>query len=93
MKVITAEEALKEHKALKSYWSLESRLTQKIMIALLSKIELMAQGYRPKEKRKPSTYNLWITKKAREGLSLNEAAKQWTALKGKTFWGKTRVRK
>ena len=37
--MISAKEAKKEHKKLKSCWSQESRLTQKILIGILQKLE------------------------------------------------------
>ena len=81
MKTINSKQAKKEHNALKSHWSDESHLSQKIMIAILEKLEnIEAQS---KRHRKPSKYNLFVQEQTKKGLTMQEA----TELYRKKFKG------
>ncbi|HEU04048.1 MAG TPA: hypothetical protein ENH95_02875 [Nitrosopumilus sp.] len=72
--MINSKEAKREHRKLKSYWSSESRLTQKVIIALLEKLELMTKKNKPK---KPSKWNKLVGKYLKEGKTIQEAAVEW----------------
>jgi len=68
--MITSEKAEKEHKKLKSLWSNESCLTQKILISILKELEILNTK---KVKREPSKYNLHVAKEIGKGKTFQEA--------------------
>jgi len=69
----SARQALKESRALKSIWSNESRLTQRILIYVA---ELLEQQTKPK-KRRVSNWQRFAANAVREGKTLSQAAAEW----------------
>ena len=70
----TAAQALRESKHLKSYWSAESRLTQRILIYVA---ELLERQARPKKRRPSSEWQLYAARAVKDGKTLRQAADAW----------------
>jgi hypothetical protein len=70
----SAEQALRESKNLKSFWSHESRLSQRILIYIASLLERQA---RPKKRRIVSKWQQFAAKAVKEGKTLRQAADEW----------------
>ncbi len=72
----------KKHKDLKSSWSGESRLTQRIMITMLEELETLNEKIEQKNskikiKRKPSEWSLFAGQYLKEGKTMQDASKAW----------------
>ena len=82
---ITSKEAKREHNALPSCWSKESRLSQKVLISILEHLEeqseLLSQLVKvvkqSKIKRRITPYMRFFGKMAKQGKSASEIAKLW----------------
>lgn len=72
-KIIKAEQAESRRKHLTSYWSAETQLSQKILIACLHHLERLS----PKRKQKPNRYALFFGRMARQGFTAKQIAKMW----------------
>ena len=70
-----AKQALKESKALKSIWSEETLLTQRVLIYIAELLEQIAK--KKKKKRKPNEWNLYAAKAMHEGKTMKQAAKEY----------------
>ena len=70
----SAKQALKESKALKSVWSAESWLTQRVLIYIAG---LLEQNQKPKQRRKPSKWQQHVAAYLRAGKTINQAADDW----------------
>lgn len=72
----SAEQALRESKRLKSIWSYESRLTQRILIYVAALLERQA---RPTKRRIVSRWQQFAAKAVKDGKTLKQAAAEWKA--------------
>jgi hypothetical protein len=85
-----AERAIIEQKKLKSHWSEESQLTQKVTISILENLEQLngliyqmasdikyLRTHLKTKKREPSEYNLHVAKEIASGKTLGEAIESW----------------
>jgi len=80
--MILSKIAIREHRALKSRWSDESRLSQQVLIAVLWRLEqqneLLTKLIRQKKTKKPLTkYQRFFGKQIKKGLTAKETAKLW----------------
>lgn len=71
--ITSARQAMKESKALKTIWSKETLLTQRILIYIAELLE--AKQRRPK--RKPSAWQKHVAKALRAGKTIKQAAAEW----------------
>ena len=82
---ISSREAIGKHNALGSYWSDESKLTQRIIISLLANLEDISntlkriENIKPKEKRKLSAWQEFIKIGMKEGKSIKQLSEEWKA--------------
>jgi hypothetical protein len=74
----SAEQALRESKRLKSYWSVESRLTQRILIYVA---ELLERQARPKRRNVATRWQRFAAKAVKDGKTLKQAAAEWNLSK------------
>lgn len=72
----SSKEALNRSLALKSIWSAESLLTQRILIYIAKLLEQGNQRKRPK-KRKASQWSIHLGKCLHEGKTIQEASELW----------------
>lgn len=70
----SAKQAEQERMALKSYWSEESQLTQRLLIYVA---ELLEKLVKQREPRKPSAYQKYISQECAVGKTIQEAAHSW----------------
>ncbi len=82
-----SKEAIIKHEKLKSYWSNETRLTQRLIISLLIKLEEISdklEYMKPKKKkikRKLSKWQEFIRVGLKEGKTIQQLSKEWKANK------------
>lgn len=77
-RIKSAAQALKESQALKSIWSEESRVTQRILIYMCELLE----GHRLTRKQsKPSKWQQHVTKYLRSGKTIKDASADWNKSK------------
>lgn len=74
VEIRSADQALRESKHLKSRWSDESRLTQRILIYVASLLERQAK---PKKRGIVSKWQMFAAKAVKEGKTLKQAADEW----------------
>ncbi len=74
---ITSGEARRQHKGLKTYWSSESYLSQKILISILEHLERLVGSRLTKSLRKPTEYQKFFGDKIKEGLTAKEIGALW----------------
>lgn len=73
VEIRSSAQALRESKNLKSVWSYESRLTQRILIYVA---ELLERQSKPK-RRSPSKWQLYAARAVKDGKTLQQAATEW----------------
>lgn len=77
--ITSAKQASKESKALKSVWSADSYLTQRILIYCA---ELLEQIVRKPRKRRPLTaWPKFVQDELKRGGTIRDAARNWRAKK------------
>lgn len=80
----SSRKALSESLGLKSIWSDETRLTQRILIYAVELLEVIAENTKRKKRkasRKVTPWNIHVSKILKAGGTIQEAAKQWKAKK------------
>ena len=88
--LINSREAIIKHNALTSYWSYETKLTQKLIISLLAKLEEISDRLKhikppkPKKKRKLSEWQKFIKVGLKEGKSIKGLSEEWNIKKQDT---------
>lgn len=80
LKITSAAQALQQSKQLKSVWSLEGLLTQRILIYAVELLEKIAANKSAK-KRPRTAWQAFLAKEMRTGSSIQLAAAKWRALK------------
>ena len=81
--LISSREAIIKHNTLESYWSYETKLTQKIIISLLASLEEISntlkriEHVKPKQKRKLSAWQEFIKIGLKEGKTIQQLSKEW----------------
>ena len=80
--MITAKQAQKDHHNLKRCWSNETKLSQRVLIGVLRRLEqqgeLLAKLVQQKRTKRPLTkYQRFFGQQAKGGLSAHEVAKLW----------------
>lgn len=80
--MIIAKQARKDHFALKDCWSSETRLSQKVLIAILGRLEqqnkLLAKLVQRKRAKPPLTkYQRFFSQHIKEGKTAKQAGKLW----------------
>lgn len=74
----TASEAERERKRLKSVWSSETQLSQRILIRCMDLLQKIAENTGRKRKpRRASAYQKFIGEQMRRGLTAGAAAGLW----------------
>jgi len=73
-KIITSEKAKELHKGLKSCWSEETKLSQKILIACLQNLEEINGN---KKKHKLSVWQRFASEYLKQGKTMQEASNAW----------------
>lgn len=86
--LISSKKAMKQHNKLKSYWSAESRLTQKIIISMLNLLETqqismlnLLKIQQKKKNRKPTEWNKLVGSYLKAGKTVHDASNKWKELK------------
>lgn len=83
--LINSKEAIIKHNQLHQYWSLETKLTQKVIISLLAKLEEISNDLKhikkPKQKRKLSAWQKFIQVGLKQGKTIQQLSKEWKAKK------------
>jgi hypothetical protein len=67
---------LQRHK-LKSVWSNETQLTQRILIRCFELLQQIADTIQPRRTRPPSEWNKFFAKAIRRGLTPKQAGQEW----------------
>ena len=83
LKLVTASEAEKERRKLKSYWSKETQISQRVLIRCLDLLEQIEQNTRrrSRKRRKPMTpRQKFVSAKLRRGLSLKQISELWRGM-------------
>jgi hypothetical protein len=75
-RISSSKQAKKECSALKSVWSRESYLTQRVLIYCAELLEQIAAG-KKRKKGKKSTWAIFLGKQMRDGKSVKDAASLW----------------
>ena len=71
--ITNSKQALRESKALKSVWSNETVLTQRILIYIASLLEDLNR----KKRRRPTRYQIHIGKMLKRGGTMQQAVREW----------------
>lgn len=74
-RITSAKQANEESMALKSVWSQESFLTQRILIYIASLLEKRTA------QRKPTTWQKYLGKALKAGKTIQQAGAEWRARK------------
>ena len=77
----TAAEAERERKRLKSIWSAETQLSQRVLIRCMDLLEEIAQN--TGRRRRPTVYQKFVGTYLKEGATIKEAAAAWRKQKEK----------
>ncbi|KKL45342.1 hypothetical protein LCGC14_2356600, partial [marine sediment metagenome] len=81
--LISSREAIVKHNALERYWSNETKLTQKLIISLLAKLEEISNALKhieqakQKQKRKLSAWQEFIKIGLKEGKPIKVLSEEW----------------
>lgn len=76
--VETAKQAESARGKLKSFWSAETQLSQRILIRCLELLEEIAANSRKRRTRKATEWPAFLGKRMRAGLTSTQAAAEWS---------------